>query len=861
MSGAQEERGVRARSGNCRGTGAGTQRHRERRRWAASHLRGEFRVPNCPCVRVPDSRCPGSIPRRSRSAVPAAQTLSARSPNKVPGLLRKAAMIARGRSGLCLALCAFGLALLGDVSRAVPMDDQDYYLQEITNRDHYYSFPYPGEEFFPFTEQPGEEAPIRAAEREERPGFKPSRKELKQKKNNKKGKPILEPPPDCPPLGLETLKITDFQLHASTAKRYGLGAHRGRLNIQAGVNENDFYDGAWCAGRNDPYQWIEVDARRLTKFTGVITQGRNSLWSSNWVTSYRVLVSNDSHAWTAVRNESGDVIFEGNSEKEIPVLNMLPVPLVARYIRINPRSWFQEGSICMRLEILGCPLPDPNNYYHRRNEMTTTDNLDFKHHNYKEMRQLMKTVNKMCPNITRIYNIGKSHQGLKLYAVEISDNPGEHEVGEPEFHYIAGAHGNEVLGRELILLLMQFMCQEYLAGNPRIVHLIQDTRIHLLPSVNPDGYDKAYKAGSELGGWSLGRWTQDGIDINNNFPDLNSLLWESEDQKKSKRKVPNHHIPIPDWYLSENATVAVETRAIIAWMEKIPFVLGGNLQGGELVVAYPYDMVRSMWKTQDYTPTPDDHVFRWLAYSYASTHRLMTDARRRACHTEDFQKEDGTVNGASWHTVAGSINDFSYLHTNCFELSIYVGCDKYPHESELPEEWENNRESLIVFMEQVHRGIKGIVKDVHGKGIPNAVISVEGVNHDIRTALAVLKVCHKVWVHRGIKGIVKDVHGKGIPNAVISVEGVNHDIRTGADGDYWRLLNPGEYVVGVKAEGYTAATKTCEVGYDMGATQCDFTISKTNLARIKEIMRKFGKQPLSLAARRLRQRARRWQRR
>lgn len=89
-------------------------------------------------------------------------------------------------------------------------------------------------------------------------------------------------------------------------------------------------------------------------------------------------------------------------------------------------------------------------------------------------------------------------------------------------------------------------------------------------------------------------------------------------------------------------------------MEKIPFVLGGNLQGGELVVAYPYDMVRSLWKTQEHTPTPDDHVFRWLAYSYASTHRLMTDARRRVCHTEDFQKEDGTVNGASWHTVAGS---------------------------------------------------------------------------------------------------------------------------------------------------------------------------------------------------------------
>lgn len=79
---------------------------------------------------------------------------------------------------------------------------------------------------------------------------------------------------------------------------------------------------------------------------------------------------------------------------------------------------------------------------------------------------------------------------------------------------------------------------------------------------------------------------------------------------------------------------------------------------------------------------------------------------------------------------------------------------------------------------------------------------------------------------------------------------------TASDGDYWRLLNPGEYVVTAKAEGYTTATKNCAVGYDMGATRCDFTINKTNLARIKEIMEKFGKQPISLSLRRGRQRAR-----
>lgn len=66
-------------------------------------------------------------------------------------------------------------------------------------------------------------------------------------------------------------------------------------------------------------------------------------------------------------------------------------------------------------------------------------------------------------------------------------------LGEPEFRYTAGLHGNEALGRELLLLLMQFLCKEYNDDNPRVRRLVDGVRIHLVPSLNPDAYELAYE--------------------------------------------------------------------------------------------------------------------------------------------------------------------------------------------------------------------------------------------------------------------------------------------------------------------------------------------------------------------------------
>ncbi|XP_031443377.1 probable carboxypeptidase X1 [Clupea harengus] len=626
-----------------------------------------------------------------------------------------------------------------------------------------------------------------------------------------------EPPElECPPLGLESLKVKDTQLHASSYKRKGLGPHRGRLNIQSGVADGDIYDGAWCAQYEDQKQWLQVDARRPTRFTGVILQGRASIWSWNLVSTYKVQVSNDSIAWKPCMNGTGEAVFEGNQDTETPVLAVLPESMVARYIRINPQTWYENGTICLRAEILGCAIPDPNNIHMWQEEEGSRDKLDFRHHNYKEMKKVMKSVHEACPDITRIYSIGKSYMGLKLYVMEISDNPGKHELGEPEFRYVANMHGNEVVGREVLLNLMQYMCQEYKRGDQRIVRLVKETRIHLLPSMNPDGYEMAYKKGSELSGWSLGRYTYENIDMNHNFADLNTVMWDAMDQESlllsvSKSKLINHYFPIPEQYTSEDAFVASETRAVINWMENIPFVLGANLHGGELVVTYPFDMTRD-WAPREHTPTADESFFRWLATVYASTNHVMSDPDRRPCHNEDFQRYNNIINGANWHTVPGSVNDFSYLHTNCFDITVELSCDKFPHASELPKEWENNKESLLVYMEQIHRGIKGVVRD-------------------------------------------KDTEA-GIPDAVIQVDDIDHHIRSASDGDYWRLLNPGEYDVTVTAEGYYPSKRSCRVAYEHYPTICDFRLTKTPKQRLREILAKGDKIPkdLMLRLRQLRQR-------
>ena len=47
------------------------------------------------------------------------------------------------------------------------------------------------------------------------------------------------------------------------------------------------------------------------------------------------------------------------------------------------------------------------------------------------------------------------------------------------------------------------------------------------------------------------------------------------------------------------------------------------------------------------------------------------------------------------------MQDFNYLASNCFEITIEMGCDKFPPPEDLPKYWKQNKHAMIDFIHQV----------------------------------------------------------------------------------------------------------------------------------------------------------------
>jgi len=337
------------------------------------------------------------------------------------------------------------------------------------------------------------------------------------------------------------------------------------------------------------------------------------------------------------------------------------------------------------------------------------------YHDYNELTAFLQDIASSYPSITRLESIGQSVQGRELWVMQISDNPGLNEV-EPEFKYVANMHGDETPGREFSLYLIEWLCENY-GSSDRATFLVENTDIYIMPTMNPDGF--------ELGQ----RYNANNVDLNRDFPDQ---------------------------FYDPNNTLSgrqPETRAVMEWSWSHNFVLSANMHSGALVVNYPYDGPNS----GSYSACPDDDMFVHVSMAYSDAHPNM----------EQGGFNDGITNGAQWYAIDGGMQDWNYVWEQDFDVTLEQSQTKWPNSNQLSSLWNQHREPLLVYLEQVHTGLRGLVVDNSTGQAVNADIKVQGID----------KIINPDMEH----------------------------------GDYYRLLTPGTYTVTAEAYGYFPQSITVNI--------------------------------------------------
>ncbi|XP_013780645.1 carboxypeptidase D-like [Limulus polyphemus] len=103
------------------------------------------------------------------------------------------------------------------------------------------------------------------------------------------------------------------------------------------------------------------------------------------------------------------------------------------------------------------------------------------------------------------------------------------------------------------------------------------------------------------------------------------------------------------------------------------------------------------------------------------------------------------------------MQDYNYVQAGCMEITVELSCCKYPHHSELPHFWASNRESLLKFLGAAHEGVKGLVIDSNRNFLSKTRLKIKGRDMDFYST---------------------------------------------KNGEYWRILLPGNYTIEAYLSGF-----------------------------------------------------------
>ncbi len=322
---------------------------------------------------------------------------------------------------------------------------------------------------------------------------------------------------------------------------------------------------------------------------------------------------------------------------------------------------------------------------------------------FAQVETELQDIASTYPALTQLITVGTSVQGRGLYFLRITSDIQTDPI-KPEFHYISTMHGNEPVGTELCMEFINYLVQNY-GTDAYVTDLLDEIDIYVMPVMNPDG------------NVANTRYNANGYDLNRNFPDF---INNPEDTTAGKQ---------------------AETAALMQFYAQRRGVLSANFHTGALVVNYPWDTT--------YNDHPETPMAIELSLLYSSNNLPMYNS-------STF--DDGITNGADWYVIDGGMQDYScYYHSN-FQVTVECSDAFAPPASNLPQLWQDNKNSMLYYAGATRRGIQGYILDGTTHEPVPAEITVNGID----------------WVFE---------------NDVTS-------------GFFHKMLLPGTYTVTVSADGY-----------------------------------------------------------
>jgi carboxypeptidase D len=330
------------------------------------------------------------------------------------------------------------------------------------------------------------------------------------------------------------------------------------------------------------------------------------------------------------------------------------------------------------------------------------------YHDYDALTAELKSIRDEYPAFVRLETAGQSVQGRELWYLVVSDKIAV-DTHKPKIIYHANMHGDEVVGRELMIYLARHLLEQF-GKDPKVTQILSNSTLYIMPSMNPDGFELHRRSNAN------------GKDLNRNFPDRFDDPSDTPDGRE------------------------IEVQHMMELARANHFVYGINWHGGEITFNLPWGNISNAQEENKYG---DDWFFYPIGREYTEANEPMY-----ANHHSNF--DHGLTYGYEWYPVSGGINDWYNFYRRSVHAVVELTVTKWPSAGTLPKHWDDNRDAMITHLTRGLRGLHLDVRDAAGKPIKLPTIALASSPKRPLTF-------DDGWIHR--------VSGDGEQEITVSAEG------------------------------------------------------------------------------------------